>query len=200
VKVQFTTHQEWDVPLPVKRTQRVIVGGAWVRWRSAGKGSCGFAYSRAIRAALLARALVSLLAGCSSLRSAEGRTVTEASRAVATHNGVKDGHVAVRNYKSGFTSRWGVDVHFSPSKDTDLAEDASLLRDLLRIGWSVSDHRIDGGVTLVLDDTPGVDLADVARNADIPPFENNEALPEELTVPSREMRRSFGKWSGGRSW
>lgn len=155
-------------------------------------------FPRTIRAALLACALVSLLAGCSSPKSAEGRTVNEASRAVATHDGVKAGHVELRNYKSGFTSRWGVDVYFSPSKDTDLAEDASLLRDLLRIGWSVSDHRIDGGVTLVLDDTPDVDLADVARDAGIPASENNKALPEELTVPSREMTRSFGEWPGVR--
>ena len=152
--------------------------------------------SRSLCAAILVGVLVSFAGGCSSAKNAEGRTVAEASRAVAVRPGVEKGHVELRNYKSGFTSRWGVDVYFTPSTDADLSNDTSLLRDLLRIGWSVSDHRIEGGVTLVLDDSKGANLANAARSAGIPPFENNKALPEELTVSSREMTRSFGEWPG----
>lgn len=154
---------------------------------------------RTARLALVIIALVVLASGCSSARSAEGSSVAAASRLVAGHAGVVTGRVELRNYKSGFTSRWGVDVYFTPARDALRSDDSPLLRDLLRIGWSVEDHPIDGGVSLVLEDSSGVNLAQVARTADVPPFSANESLPGELTVSSSEMEREFGGWPGRKS-
>lgn len=100
---------------------------------------------RVARAALLTLAVVAFASGCSSPDGAEGRSLEDASRLVAAHEGVTDGRVALRNYKSGFTSRWGVDVYFKPAKSALQSDDKTFLRDLLRIGWSVHDQAIDGG-------------------------------------------------------
>lgn len=151
---------------------------------------------RVALAALLTLAIVVIVSGCSSSRAAEGRSVEEASRLVAAHDGVTGGRVEQRIYKSGFTSRWGVDVYFKPAADELQGDDKMLLRDLLRIGWSVDGHPIDGGVSLILEDTPGLDLAAVAREVDLPPFTANASFPTELTVSSRDMSKAFGPWPG----
>lgn len=151
---------------------------------------------RVARAALLTLAVVAFASGCSSPDGAEGRSLEDASRLVAAHEGVTDGRVELRNYKSGFTSRWGVDVYFKPAKSALQSDDKTFLRDLLRIGWSVHDQAIDGGVSLVLEDTPGVDLAAVAGEDDLPPFTANPSSPGELTVSSQEMSQAFGQWPG----
>lgn len=48
----------------------------------------------------------------------------------------------------------------------------------------------------MLEDTPGVDLAAVAGEDELPPFTADPSSPGELTVSSQEMSQAFGQWPG----
>lgn len=140
------------------------------------------------------------LTGCAGAgRTAHdaGRSAAEATAAVRTVDGVADGTVSLRNYRSGFTSTWGVTVTFTPAEDFDEVDRKAVLERLLQIGWSVDEHQIDDGVSIALDeDVEGIDLVRAADDAGLPGVGRIGTVRSRFVVSSSVLQEEFGDWPG----
>lgn len=153
------------------------------------------AKGRALMAIAASMSLAVLLTSCTA-SAPRGRTIEQASDAAAAVPGVADASVRMRNYRSGFTSDWGSTVYFTPSSGFEDVNKSRLLRDLLRVGWSVNEHKLDNGVALSVGRDSDLDLISLARQADLPRFASNPQLPYQITFSKSEMQRLFGEWPG----
>jgi hypothetical protein len=137
--------------------------------------------------------MMSSLAACSS--SQTGRTAPEATAAVKSVNGIADAQVEMRNYRSGFTSNWGVTIYFTPDSEFDELDKKALFERMLRIGWSVNEHKIDTGVSIALeDDDQQIDLVQMAEEAGLSDFRRAGNLTSRFNVPTRALQDEFGEW------
>jgi hypothetical protein len=127
-----------------------------------------------------------------------GRSVDQASSAASVQPGVDDASVRLRNYRSGFTSEWGATVYFKPSTDFNDVDKTKLFRNLIRIAWSVDEHKLDNGVSLSVGNDSSVNLTDVAEGTDLPKFSSNPGLPFQITMSSDNVEKLFGAWPGRR--
>jgi len=139
--------------------------------------------------------MISSLTACSSTQS--GRTVPEATAAVKSVNGIADAQVEMRNYRSGFTSTWGVTIYFAPGRDFDEIDKKTLFERMLRIGWSVNEHKIDTGVSIALEDGgQEINLVQMAEESGLSDFRRAGNLTSRFTVPTRALQDEFGDWPG----
>lgn len=150
---------------------------------------------RAVRAILAVTVSAIVLSSC-AVSAPRGRSVDQASEVAATLPGIGDASVELRNYRSGFTSEWGSTVYFKPSPGFEEADKSALFRDLLRVGWSVNEHKLNNGVALSVGRGSDLDLTSLAREADLPPFASNPRLPFQIIFSTAEMQEMFGPWPG----
>ncbi|MFJ6172497.1 hypothetical protein [Curtobacterium sp. NPDC092190] len=120
----------------------------------------------------------------------------QASAAAAEVPGIQDATVELRNYRSGFTSEWGTTVNFRPSSLFEDEDKSVVLRDLLQIGWSVNEHKLNNGVALSVGRDSDVNLIKLAREAELPSFASNPNLPYQITFSTSVMEQMFGMWPG----
>lgn len=139
--------------------------------------------------------IVTSLGGCASQK--EGRTVSEATAALHSMDGVAAGEVEVGRSLSGFTSSWGVSITFQPADDFDEVNKKVMFQRMLQIGWSVNEHKIDAGVAILLDDSSRpVNLLQAAEDADVPGVLRAGNLMSGFTVSSPVLQDEFGEWPG----
>lgn len=143
----------------------------------------------------LTLSLTAMLTSCAA-GAPTGRTVEQASTAAAAVEGVAEATVQLRNYRSGFTSKWGTTVNFTPSPTFENQDKSAVLQELLRIGWSVNEHKLDNGVALSVGRQSDVNLIELAREANLPSFASNPHLPYQITFSTSSMKQLFGAWPG----
>jgi hypothetical protein len=135
------------------------------------------------------------LTGCAGEEG--GRTVQQATAALRSVDGVADAEVEMRNYRSGFTSTWGVTIYFTPGDDFTEVDKKTLLERMLRIGWSVNEDKIESGVSIALDDDDqDIDLVQIAEGSGLSGVRRAGNLTSRFTVPSSVLRDEFGHWPG----
>lgn len=142
--------------------------------------------------------IVMTLGGCSGLK--EGRTAPEATAALRSVEGVAAGDVELVHSQSGFTSRWNVSITFKPADDYDDIDKRIMFERILRIGWSVNEHKIDSGVSIVLDDSGrSIDLVQAAEDSGVAGVIRIGNLRSQFSVPSSVLQQEFGQWPGRKS-
>lgn len=99
---------------------------------------------------------------------------------------------AARKYEG----EWGTTVNFTPSSNFEDEDKSAVLRALLRIGWSVNEHKLDNGVALHVGRQSDVDLIELAREADLPSFASNPHLPYQVIFSTSSMKQMFGARPG----
>lgn len=139
-------------------------------------------------------ALACSATACTS--SGSGRRVQAASAAVSAEQGIAQGSVELFNYRSGRTSTWSAEVRFTLSARFDNVDKSQLFEKLLRLGWSVDEHRIDGGVSLSVGRGSDVGLIQIARGSGLTGFRSNKNQPFQVIMPPERMVEMFGAWPG----
>jgi hypothetical protein len=133
------------------------------------------------------------LTGCSG--TVGGRTVQQATAAVESVQGVAAAEVEMRNYRSGFTSTWGVTISFSPGDAFSEVDKKALFERMLRIGWSVNEKKIETGVAIALDgDDQDINLVQIAEDSGLSGVRRAGNLTSRFSVPSSVLQDAFGNW------
>lgn len=143
-------------------------------------------------------AILTTLGGCSGPK--EGRTAAEANAALRSVEGVSNGDVELVHSQSGFTSRWNISITFKPAENYEKIDKKIMFERMLQIGWSVNEHKIDSGVSIMLDDSSrSINLVQSAEDSGVPGIIRIGNLTSQFTVSSSVLQEEFGAWPGRQS-